>query len=1077
MSRLAKTIISLVSAGLVAVAGILLYVFWPAITGTINDNKYYTAEDVQNSYDKGFDDGNKSETELTAEITYYKTLVDDYEAEVNSLNKELGDLISVKSQNEATISNLTAIKNENEATISKLQTTVDENNESIANYTAQIASMNAQILALQNTNTNNQTEINSLRNQISNYQTIVNQLQNTNDMNVQTINSLNSQITSLNKQISELQFELNNNSTSVEELEKTIVELRKSIIYYESYIAELESEAQVVATFEFDGSVYNIQILNKGSNVSVVNPTSTEKVIFNGWTVNGQPVDLTNYTITANTKFVADITYKNLVTFKSNGENVKQEYIETGYFTSAPSVSQEGFDFDGWTVDGKTIVDVSTYEITKDTTFVAVYTQIHTVSFLYEEEIVSTQNIRNGEYATNVNVDSTVYKTFNGWTINGSIVDLSSYKISSSVVFTASITYSYDVNFIVNEEVYNSQIVTQNNYVIVPNNPEVKDYIFEGWTVNNELIDLTNYRITENTSIVAKMTYAPAGLFADDGSLLMTWDDMIANDYIALSETTEGYIKAGSNADRKTVEGHLKISDEVTGFDIVYNSNYGAFSGWTGLKSIEIPESVTKIADYTFYNCSSVETMYVRCSATWSSSTFSNMSSLKNLYIDDLAAWANNSQATYNSAMSYSKSFYYLDGDEYKYVETEFTVPDYVTNIKAGAFYGLPLTYLSIPDSVVSCANISVDKKNLTYLNFARFDQWVGFAGSLTLLDNPLYYLLELHIGGRLTSELSETEVHTMLQSATAIPGYSFVRNNNIKNLVIPSNIKTTYGYCFEECDGVTTLYVPDSVKTIGSSSFDFPNLTSIDLPFVGTTGTATTSASTTCFGAIFSSNTNCTKITQYYGSTSSKSRTSYIPSNLKKVNIRGGVRYGIGAFYGCSMIEEINVPPTIERLGDEAFYGCWGLKKFYFNAKNCVANDYNGIWCMAGRDSTGITVIIGKDVEVLNPYVFDGGNYALSTSVPNIKYIYFESGSKCTSIDDTFQYLDHLVGIYIPGSVTSIASYSFSFGGQFTIYCAAITKPSGFVDGWNWYESTSTYLPVHYGITLNTFLSAMGLV
>ena len=133
MSRLGKTIISLVSAGLVAVAGILLYVLWPAITGTINKNKYYTAEDVQNSYDKGFDDGNKSETELTAEITYYKTLVDDYEAEVNSLNKELGDLISVKSQNEATISNLTAIKNENESTIDNLQSIIDKNNISKAN--------------------------------------------------------------------------------------------------------------------------------------------------------------------------------------------------------------------------------------------------------------------------------------------------------------------------------------------------------------------------------------------------------------------------------------------------------------------------------------------------------------------------------------------------------------------------------------------------------------------------------------------------------------------------------------------------------------------------------------------------------------------------------------------------------------------------------------------------------------------------------------------------------------------------------------------------------------------------------
>ncbi|MBR1985195.1 MAG: DUF4407 domain-containing protein, partial [Clostridia bacterium] len=197
MSKLGKTIISLVSAGLVAVAGILLYVFWPAITGTINKNKYYTAEDVQNSYDKGFDDGNKSETELTAEITYYKTLVDEYESEVNSLNKELSELTILNNKNELTINSLTSIKNENETTIDRLQTTINKNNEDIEKYKTQIST-------LENTNTNNQAEIDNLRNQISNYQTMINQLQATNDMNTTTITSLNAQILNLNKQISEL---------------------------------------------------------------------------------------------------------------------------------------------------------------------------------------------------------------------------------------------------------------------------------------------------------------------------------------------------------------------------------------------------------------------------------------------------------------------------------------------------------------------------------------------------------------------------------------------------------------------------------------------------------------------------------------------------------------------------------------------------------------------------------------------------------------------------------------------------------------------------------------------------------
>ena len=127
MSRLGKTIISLVSAGLVAISGIMLYVFWPAITGTINKEKYYTAEEIQHSYDKGFDDGNVSQTELTAEVSYYKTLVDEYEAEVQSLNKEISNLVVLKNQNEETIVDLTSIKNENESTIQLLQSSIYKN--------------------------------------------------------------------------------------------------------------------------------------------------------------------------------------------------------------------------------------------------------------------------------------------------------------------------------------------------------------------------------------------------------------------------------------------------------------------------------------------------------------------------------------------------------------------------------------------------------------------------------------------------------------------------------------------------------------------------------------------------------------------------------------------------------------------------------------------------------------------------------------------------------------------------------------------------------------------------------------
>ena len=81
------------------------------------------------------------------------------------------------------------------------------------------------------------------------------QLQENNALNAKTINGLNAQIASLNNQIADLTLQTQNNSSVVNALNAKIAELQKSVSYYEQYLSTLESGEQVVATFEFDGSV------------------------------------------------------------------------------------------------------------------------------------------------------------------------------------------------------------------------------------------------------------------------------------------------------------------------------------------------------------------------------------------------------------------------------------------------------------------------------------------------------------------------------------------------------------------------------------------------------------------------------------------------------------------------------------------------------------------------------------------------------------------------------------------------------------------------------------------------------
>lgn len=509
MSRLGKTIISLVSAGIVAVCGILLYVFWPAITGTINKNKYYTSEDIQSSYDKGFDDGNKSETELTAEIIYYKSLIDEYESEVRSLNKEISDLITLRNQSDSTLQTLTSVKAELESQVDDLSNLNNENNVTIANLNIQINDLKNQVSSLSVNNHEKDKQISQLNNQITNLQNTVNQLQLTNEMNLNSITNLNTQIANLNNQISDMSMQTQNSNGQITALNNKINELQASVNYYESYIASLETGEQVVATFEYDGSVYNIQIANKGSKLTFPIPEDTRYKVFNGWKVGDEFIDPTTYTLYVNTKFVADITYKYDVKFMVGDIEHNSQLVVKNTSVVIPEIPiKEGYEFDGWSLNGVDVIDdINNTQVTENITYVAVFTKIHSVTFIYEDNTVSTQSIRNGSYASFVNIEDETYKVFNGWKTDNNIVDVNSYKIVKDTIFVADITYKFDVIFIVDDAEYNSQIVAYNYYPSIPVNPVKDGYFFDGWTINGiDVINVANYQIIESTTFIAKFS-------------------------------------------------------------------------------------------------------------------------------------------------------------------------------------------------------------------------------------------------------------------------------------------------------------------------------------------------------------------------------------------------------------------------------------------------------------------------------------------------------------------------------------------------------------------------------------------
>ena len=581
--------------------GVLTFLIWCTVL-------YYQKEyDYDNAWQDGYDTAlpakdvyentiKELQAELSDVTTQYELVVSSNE----SYKAQVEQLTAQKTELESSVATLTQTKTENEQTIASLTTQVDNSNKQVEDLTADLADVNEQVedltadladvneqleelqadavtnastiaqllqdksgLENQITNLNSEIstktqQINTLQDNIINLNNLISQLQSTNELQAQTISNLNAQIVSLNTQISNLTLQINNNSGLVSTLNQKITQLENSIAYYEEYIAGLETGTQIVITAEFNGSVYNVQVINKGGKVSLVEPTSTDYVIFNYWQLeDGTQIDLSTYTFNESTKIIANVTYKYDVDFYVDNVSISDDIIVANSFATAPSnPSKSGYEFDGWSLDGSTVLDVSSYAITKNTIFYAVFAKLHTVQFDDGTKIIDTQTVRNGEYAEDVEIEDTTYKIFVGWMVAGSIVDVESYVISYDTVFTASYTYKYDVTFMSDSSEYDTQIVTSGNYATEPEQPTKTGYTFLGWSINgSDIVSVTSISITANTTFLALWQINSYVVQFDDGTNIVNTQSINYGGYATApaTPTKTGYLFKGWSLDGSNV--------------------------------------------------------------------------------------------------------------------------------------------------------------------------------------------------------------------------------------------------------------------------------------------------------------------------------------------------------------------------------------------------------------------------------------------------------------------------------------------------------------------------------------------
>lgn len=480
------------------------------------------------------DEYDKLEEENSAykeDIAEYLAKIEEDKNTINSLNEQILQYQEQNTTNQETISALESSKQQLETQVQNLTESNNSNLAIIAENETTISNLQAQVEQLQSTTGDNTEQIEQLNNTITSLQNLNTQLQQANENNSTTISSLNSQIASLNDQINSL-TEISQDSVNIiNSLNSQIDELEQTIAYYEDFVSQFEAGDKVIATFEFNGSVYDVQILDKNSTITIEDPSSTDYLQFNYWTVDGEQIDLSSYTITQSTTFVANVTRKYDVKFMI-GDQVhnSQIVVENGFATLPENPTKEGYEFDGWSINGIDIVsNITTTQVNSNVTYKAVFTQIHTVTFMSDGQVKSTQSVRNGEYATNVDIESTTYKVFNGWKIDSDIINILQYPIYSSVVFIADYTIKYDVKFMVDDRVYDSQIVAENSFANLPEDPSKGAYYtFKGWSING-----TSIVNVEDVNVNSNVTYIALFEFSFEGNYTLTFY------YISMGANTE----------------------------------------------------------------------------------------------------------------------------------------------------------------------------------------------------------------------------------------------------------------------------------------------------------------------------------------------------------------------------------------------------------------------------------------------------------------------------------------------------------------------------------------------------------
>ena len=292
----------------------------------------------------------------------------------------------------------------------------------------------------------------------------------------------------------------------------------------------------------------------------------------------------------------------------------------------------------------------------------------------------------------------------------------------------------------------------------------------------------------------------------------------------------------------------------------------------------KVPDSVTSLEAYSFFNCDSLERVFIPDSVT---------------QIGDCAFY----ECSNLTEIPIPKTIKSIGERVFENCEklTSIIIPDTVTSIEERAFYCCSeMTSIFIPASVSSIGNNAFGNcSKLSEITVSNDNKYYTSKEGV-LFDKNMSKLICYPEGKEVTS-------YTIPESVTSLEPYA-LQGSRLNTITLPNNLKSIRKGALSYINGISTIYIPESVTSIDTLAFFFSNLEKIEV-------NENNKHYSSKDGVLF--NKDLSTLICY---PCSYPETEYtVPSGVSRIE-----EY---SFYGVTNLQEIIIPSSVTTISNNVFY------------------------------------------------------------------------------------------------------------------------------------------------------------